>query len=78
MKTEELRRRLGEILAKEEELGVDWDAIAAMSTQLASDLGHSLPPIAADYLANVDRRREDSVFGHAQRSVLKLYLNLGA
>jgi hypothetical protein len=77
MKTEELKRRLGEILAKEEEPEVDWDAVAAMSGQLASDLGHSLPPIAADYLASVERRREDSVFGHAQRSVLALYLQLG-
>jgi len=77
MKTEELKRRLGEILAEEEGPEVDWDAVARMSAQLASDLGHSLPPIAAEYLASVERRREDNVFGHAQRSVLGLYLNLG-
>src|SRR5215210_6090057 len=77
MKTEELKRRLGEILAKEEEPDVDWGAVAAMSAELAADMGHSIPPIAADYLASVERRREDSVFGHAQRSVLALYLNLG-
>jgi hypothetical protein len=77
MKTEELKRRLGEILAKEEDPESDWDEVAEMSARLASDLGHSLPEIAADYLASVERRREDSVFGHAQRSVLALYLNLG-
>ena len=77
MKTGELKRRLGQILANEEDPDVDWDAVAAMSAELASDLGHSLPPIVADYLASVERRREDSVFGHAQRSVLVLYLNLG-
>ncbi|MEO6256593.1 MAG: PilZ domain-containing protein [Sphingomicrobium sp.] len=77
MNTEELKRRLGEILAKEEEPVVEWDAIEAMSTELASDLGHALPPIAADYLLSVERRREDSVFGHAQRSVVVLYLNHG-
>lgn len=77
MTTEELKRRLGQILAKEEESDVDWGAVAAMSAELASDLEHSPPPIAADYLASVERRREDSVFGHAQRSVLILYLSLG-
>jgi hypothetical protein len=77
MKTDELKRRLGQILAEEEGPDVDWDAVAAMSAQLAADLGHSLPPIAADYLASVERRREDSVFGHAQRSVLVLYLGPG-
>lgn len=76
MRTEELKRRLGEILAKEEEPEVDWDAVASMSGQLASDLGASLPPITAEYLTSVERRRDDVVFGHAQRSVLALYLNL--
>ena len=77
MKTEELRRRLAEILVKEEEPDVDWRAVTELSAALAQDLGNSLPPITADYLASVDRRREDAVFGHAQRSVLALYLNLG-
>ena len=70
-------QRLGQILAKEEEPEVDWGAIAAVSAQLASDLGDSLPREAADYLASVDRRREDAVFGHAQRSVLALYIGNG-
>ncbi len=39
MKTDELKRRLGQILANEEDPDVDWDAVAAMSADLASDLG---------------------------------------
>lgn len=77
MKTEELKRRLGEILAKEEEPDVDWDSVAAMSAGLAADLGHSLPPIAGDYLVSIERRRQDSVFGHAQRSIMVQYLEVG-
>jgi hypothetical protein len=77
MKTEELKRRLGQILAKEEEPNVDWGAVATMSDELAGDLGDMRPPIVADYLTSVARRREDSVFGHAQRSALALHLGLG-
>jgi hypothetical protein len=77
MKTDELKRRLSLILAEEEGSDVDWDAVAAMSAQLTADLGHSLPPIASDFLVSVERRREDPVFALAQRSVLLQYLRSG-
>jgi hypothetical protein len=77
MDTGELKRRLGLILLEEEGPDVDWDIVAAMSAELTADLGYSLPPIAKDYLVSVERRRKDSVFALAQRSLLVRYLRGG-
>jgi hypothetical protein len=75
MESDELKRRLGMILATEESPSVDWGAVSAMSAELVVDTGRALPSIAADYLTSVQRRREDKAFGHAQRSVLGRFLD---
>ena len=74
METEELKRRLGQILAEEEVQPADWEAVAAMSAQLLDGAGDELPAIVKDYLVGLERRRTDAVFAHAQRSKLTLYL----
>ena len=77
MNSDELKRRLGQILAEEEGPGTDWNAVAALSAQLVADYGPELPSIAKSYLASEELRRADAVFAHAQRSQLVEYLQTG-
>lgn len=74
MNSDDLKRRLGQILAEEEGPDADWNAVAALSAQLVAELGPGLPSIAESYLASVEQRRADAVFAHAQRSELVQYL----
>lgn len=77
MKSEELQRRLGHILAEEEVPPSDWDAVAVLSAQLIDDAGVELSVFAKDYLVSWQRRRNDPLFAQAQRSSLIQYLRSG-
>jgi hypothetical protein len=75
MDTGELKVRLGRILAEEEGDGpVDWEVVARLSNELLGELQMPVPLIVDEYLRGFDRRRQDIVFGHAQRVQLLLYL----
>jgi hypothetical protein len=75
MRTDELKRRLGDILAIEEAaIEPDWDAIAALSNHLISETTAALSEIAEAYLSGFNHRRTDGVFAHAQRAELLGYL----
>jgi hypothetical protein len=75
MKIDELKLRLGQILAEEEANGsVDWQSVACQSRELLGELQVPIPLIVDDYLRGADRRRQDSVYGHAQRSQLLHFL----
>jgi len=71
----ELKARLGQILAEEEGDGaVDWQSVERLSSALLGELQMPVPLIVEDYLRGSSRRRQDMVFGHAQRGELLLYL----
>lgn len=75
MKIEELKFRLGKILAEEEGDGsTDWISVAFLSDELLGELQVPIPLIVDEYLRGADRRRVDSVYGHAQRSQLLHFL----
>ncbi len=72
MKTDELKRRLGQILAEEEVQAIDWDAVAALSAELLDAAGDELPANVKSYLVGWERRQTDAVFAHTQRSKLTI------
>lgn len=75
VKIDELKRRLGQILAEEEGCGsVDWHDVAYRSDQLLGELQVPIPLIVDEYLRGADRRRLDPVYAHAQRSQLLHFL----
>lgn len=74
MNADDLKRRLGLILAQEEGPNVDWTKVAEMSAQLSAECGPSLDPIAAGFLECVEQRRSDPLLAQSQRSQLVLYL----
>ena len=75
MDASELKIRLGRILAEEEgDRPVDWLHVERLSDQLRGELQMPIPLIVDEYLRGFDRRREDLMFGRAQRSELLLYL----
>jgi hypothetical protein len=75
MKIDELKFRLGQILAEEERDGsVDWHSVARLSGELLGELQVPIPLIVDEYLRGADRRRQDIVYGHAQRSQLLHFL----
>ena len=75
MDTDELKHRLGQILAEEEGDGaVDWLLIEQQSATLLGELHVPLPLIVDEYLRGSERRRQDPMFGRAQRSELLRYL----
>ncbi|MFL6786895.1 MAG: hypothetical protein ACJ8E0_11560 [Sphingomicrobium sp.] len=70
-----MKVRLGKILAEEERDGpIDWKIVDRLSNDLLSELQMPVPLIVDEYLRGFDRRRQDIVFGHAQRVQLLLYL----
>lgn len=77
MEDTELKQRLGLIVEHEQRTDVDWAIIERLCDVLAEDVGIEAPLIVQEYLASFDRRRSDSVFGHAQRSELLRYLRDG-
>ena len=75
---DELKLRLGRILAEEEGDGsVDWPAVQGLSDALLGELQMPIPLIVDDYLRGADRRRQDNVFAHAQRTQLLAFLRAG-
>ena len=75
MKIDQLKSRLGQILAEEEGDGsVDWHKIRCLSEQLRGELQVPTPLIVDEYLRGSDRRQQDSVYAHAQRSQLLYFL----
>ena len=75
MDTGELKVRLGRILAEEEaERSVDWTAVERLSGELLGELQMPVPLIVDEYLRGSERRRQDWVFGNAQRGQLLQYL----
>ena len=75
MDTNELKNRLGRVLAEEECDGpIDWLAVERLSEELRGELQMPVPLIVDEYLRGFERRRQDEVFGHAQRSQLLLFL----
>ena len=77
MEIDELKLRVGRILAEEEgDASVDWHSVAFQSDELLGELQVPIPLIVDAYLRGADRRRTDNVFAHAQRSELVLYLRM--
>jgi len=75
VKIDELKIRVGQILAEEEGNGsVDWPSVQGLSDQLLGELQVSTPLIVDEYLRGADRRRRDNVFAHAQRTQLLDFL----
>ena len=75
MDTGELKDRLGRILAEEEaDRPVDWLEVERMSDDLMGELKMPVPLIVDEYLRGSERRRQDGVFGNAQRVQLLQYL----
>ena len=75
MKIDELKLRLGQILAEEEgEASVNWSIVQLRSDELLGELQMPIPLIVNEYLRGSDRRREDGVYAHAQRSQLLHFL----
>ena len=75
MKIDELKIRLGQILAEEEGYeSVDWSMVQLRSDELLGELQMPIPLIVNEYLRGSDRRREDGVYAHAQRSQLLHFL----
>lgn len=72
---DELKARLGRILAEEEGVApVDWNGVEFLSGELLAELDGSTPLIVDAYLRGFERRRQDAVFAHAQRSQLLEFL----
>jgi hypothetical protein len=72
---EVLKFRLGRILAEEERDGsVDWNSIECRSGELLGELEVPIPLNVHEYLRGAERRRQDIVYGHAQRSQLLHFL----
>ena len=75
MKIDELKLRLGQILAEEEGYeSVDWKMVQLRSVELLGELRMPIPLIVNEYLRGSDRRRQDGVYAHAQRSQLLHFL----
>lgn len=75
MDANELRNRLGRVLAEEESDGpVDWVAVERLSDELRAELHLPVPNIVDEYLRGFDRRRQDQVFGLSQRNELLQFL----
>jgi hypothetical protein len=75
METNELKYRLGRILAEEEGDGpVDWSTVERLSDELHGELQMPIPLIVDEYLRGSGRRRSDEMFGRAQRSELLQFL----
>jgi hypothetical protein len=75
METNELKYRLGRILAEEEGDGpVDWVSVERLSGELHGELQMPVPLIVDEYLRGFDRRRQDEMFGRAQRNELLNFL----
>ena len=75
MDTGELKMRLGRILAEEEaDRPVDWLAVESLSDELLGELRMPVPLIVDEYLRGSERRRQDGVFGNAQRVQLLQFL----
>ena len=75
MDTNELKNRLGRVLAEEESDGpVDWLAVERLSEELRGELQMPVPLIVDEYLRGFERRRQDQMFGLAQRNELLQFL----
>ena len=75
MKLDELKLRLRRILAEEEgDASVDWHSVQGLSDELLGELQMPMPLIVNEYLRGADRRRQDGVYAHAQRSQLLHFL----
>jgi len=75
VKIDELKIRLGQILAEEEGNGsVNWPGVQGLSDQLLGELRVPMPLIVDEYLRGAERRRQDNVFAHAQRTQLLEFL----
>jgi len=76
VKIDELKIRLGQILAEEEGNGsVNWPGVQGLSDQLLGELRVPMPLIVDEYLrGGAERRRQDNVFAHAQRTQLLEFL----
>ena len=75
MKIDELKVRLGQILAEEEGFeSVNWGNVQLRSDELLGELQMPIPLIVNEYLRGSDRRRQDGVYAHAQRSQLLHFL----
>jgi hypothetical protein len=75
VKIDELKLRLGRILAEEEgNASINWYAVQCLSDELLGELQVPMPLIVDAYLRGTDRRRQDNVFAHAQRTQLLQFL----
>jgi hypothetical protein len=79
MTIEELKVELAIILSEEERADADWAHIGALSRRLRELLLRNPPAgypdvLVEEYLIGTDRRRDDSVFAHGQRSCLVGFL----
>jgi hypothetical protein len=77
MNIDELKLRLGQILAEEEgDASVNWNNVQLRSDELLGELQMPIPLIVNEYLRGSGRRREDGVYAHAQRTQLLQFLRM--
>lgn len=76
---QELKSKLAHLLSEEEAADVDWLRVRELSLELAQDLRTNAPEdypaeLVEEYLSGFDRRAQDPVFAHGQRSQLAAFL----
>ena len=80
MNNADLRKRLAAILAREQQLVVDWTAVGQMADQLSHDLkagGSDCPHFVWHFLADSDIRAKDAVYGDDQRAEVRHFVETG-
>jgi hypothetical protein len=81
MEHPELRRRVGAILAAEEEKPRNWAEVERLSDDLLQQLmpesGAHCPEIVSHYLDDADIRSADEVYGNQQRERIRHFVETG-
>ena len=81
MEEEELRRRVGEILAAEEASRPDWERVESLSAALDEYLREypqtQCPDSVYHYLDDADIRARDEGYGEWQRDLVRRYVETG-
>jgi hypothetical protein len=81
MEMDDLRRRLGAILAAEEQQPPDWAAVDRLTDELLQQLvgepNTECPEIVNHYLDDADIRSKDDAYGGRQREQISRFVGTG-
>jgi hypothetical protein len=78
MEMDELRRRLGMILAAEEKEPADWSAVERLASELQRQLHTDVTPeIVSHYLDDADIRARSETYAVGQRRKVRRFVELG-